>query len=137
MFKIHHLRSAEYYQMRVIRFFRSKRKLFIKWFETNPAENNITVNLSTTVDDETYHLTIQRIGGLTPADTIGALQAEIDSINATKTFLRAENDALRGMVTKLREALEEIGELAWDVRDRDQAKTRLQQVSEIAGIIEE
>ena len=104
------------FEQAITRLFKRNARLFLGWFETSPAENFIRVTMGDRRTNEQYLLTIQRIQGKNPI--------EVQNLQELK-------------IVELRNALREIGELAWDVRDPEQAKVRLSQVSEIAGIADE
>lgn len=116
MFKMRKLRTYEFYQNKVTRLLKANARLFLDWFEASPAENFIRVTMGDRRTKEQYLLTIQRIQGKNPI--------EVQNLQELK-------------IVSLRNALREIGELAWDVSDPEQAKVRLSQVSEIAGIADE
>lgn len=113
VFNFHKTKSATYYENRLIGFLRSKMRLFVEWFITSPAENYITLDIEDRKAGERYVLTLQRANGKTPSQVMQENQAEIE---------------------RLKSFLSDIGDLAWDVRDPNQAKVR---IGEISGFVSE
>ncbi len=116
VFKIKKLQAWEFYQAKLTRLFHSRSKLFVSWFDTSPAENFIRVDMRDRKTGQEYILTLQRVRGKNPMEIHYMLEQDI---------------------MKYRNALREIGELAWDVRDPGQAKVRIAQISDLAGIADE